>query len=103
MNDRAAERSIVVHGADYATPEFVRRHGRLGRSWGCPALDPAVHRDVIDAIRNGTALFAYYPEAEWLATSPFLHCDAAPDPSAQRARARLAVAKPLASLGSPHR
>lgn len=80
-NDRAFERAIVVHGADYATGEFVRRHGRLGRSWGCPALDPSVSRDVIDTIRGGTALFAWYPDADWSERSPYLHCQA-PVPSA---------------------
>lgn len=74
-NHRAEERGIVVHGADYATAAFATRHGRLGRSWGCPALDPSVHRAVIDTIRDGTALFAYHPDPDWLASSPFLRCD----------------------------
>jgi L,D-transpeptidase catalytic domain len=76
VNNLAYPRNIVIHGADYATPAFASRHGRLGRSWGCPALDPAVHRDVIDAIRDHTALFAYYPDARWLASSPYLQCGA---------------------------
>jgi L,D-transpeptidase catalytic domain len=78
VNDLAYERNIVVHGADYATPTFASKHGRLGRSWGCPALDPALHRDVIDTIRGGSALFAYYPDARWLASSAFLRCETAP-------------------------
>lgn len=75
VNHRARERAIVVHGADYATPAFAARYGRLGRSWGCPALDPSVSRAVIDTIRGGTALFAYYPDDAWLASSPYLHCE----------------------------
>jgi len=75
VNDLAYERNIVIHGADYATPKFALRHGRLGRSWGCPALDPSVHRSVIDTIRGGSALFAYYPDARWLATSQYLSCE----------------------------
>jgi hypothetical protein len=74
INDLAYERGIVIHGAEYASPDFAAIHGRLGRSWGCPALDPAVHRQVIDTIRGGTALFSYYPDASWLDDSPFLHC-----------------------------
>jgi len=85
-NDLAAERGIVVHGADYATADFAASRGRLGRSWGCPALDPTVHRDVIDTIRDGTALFAYYPETSWLGSSPFLHCENAPLAQPDRAR-----------------
>jgi len=72
VNDRAADRAIVVHGADYATPEFAQQNGRLGRSWGCPALAPGVHQRVIDTIKGGTALFAYYPDDTWLDRSQFL-------------------------------
>lgn len=74
-NDLAYERSIVIHGADYATAAFAARHGRLGRSWGCPALDPALNRDVIDTIRGGAALFAYYPDERWLVSSSHLSCE----------------------------
>ena len=81
VNDLAYTRNIVVHGADYVTARFATRHGRLGRSWGCPALDPSVNRDVIDTIRDRTALFAYYPDTRWLASSPMLRCEAAPDAS----------------------
>jgi len=64
LNDRARARDIVVHGASYVSPEFAARHGRLGRSWGCPALRPAVARPIIDAIKDGGAVFAYYPNRE---------------------------------------
>jgi hypothetical protein len=61
LNSRAEERAIVVHGADYVSQRTIAALGRLGRSQGCPALDPAVARRVIELIRNGTALFAYHP------------------------------------------
>lgn len=76
VNDRAEERAIVMHAAPYATAEFAALHGRLGRSWGCPALDPAVCGAVIDRIKDGTALFAYYPDSTWLSQSPYLNCEA---------------------------
>ena len=76
FNDAARARGIVVHGADYCTPEHVDTYGRLGRSQGCPALAPAVSSAVIDTIRDGTLLFAYFPEADWLAGSALMHCDA---------------------------
>lgn len=76
INDRARQRTIVLHGAWYATPEFARAHGRLGRSWGCPALDPAIARAVIDRIRGGSLLFVYAPEADWLERSPYLSASA---------------------------
>ena len=60
VNDRAAERAIVVHGAPYVDAALVPRLGRLGRSQGCPALSPAVAARIIDLIRGGSVLYAYY-------------------------------------------
>ena len=74
INDRARERAIVLHAASYVSRAAVAALGRLGRSWGCPAVEPRVHRSLIDRIKDGTALFAYYPEPRWLRESRFLHC-----------------------------
>jgi hypothetical protein len=76
INDQAADRAIVIHAADYVNEQFAAEHGRLGRSWGCPALDPAVSDRIIDEISGGTAVVAYYPDADWLASSPFVDCEA---------------------------
>ena len=78
INDRALERYIVMHGADYVSDAFIRRVGRLGRSWGCPALDRAVSREVIDTIAGGSVVFGYYPDQEWLSSSPFVGCKDGP-------------------------
>lgn len=75
VNDRARKRAIVMHGADYVTAPFIEEHGRLGRSWGCPALDPAINEQLIDTIRGGTAVFAYYPDSGWLDDSPYQSCE----------------------------
>ncbi len=75
VNDRAMERRIVVHGADYVGPTVIAEHGRLGRSWGCLALSRDVARSVIDRIKGGSAVFAYYPDPGWMQTSQFLRCD----------------------------
>lgn len=72
VNDRALERAIVMHGAEYVANAFVSLHGRIGRSWGCPALAVDVAQRVIDRIRGGSPLFAYYPDPQWLEGSPFL-------------------------------
>lgn len=61
VNDRARERAIVFHGADYVSEAFAERQGRLGRSWGCPALRPDVAAQVIDAIKGGSVVFAAGP------------------------------------------
>lgn len=75
VNDLAMARRIVMHGAPYVSQRAVNALGRLGRSWGCPALPRGVHRTVIDRIKGGSALFAYYPDDRWLKTSRFLQCD----------------------------
>jgi hypothetical protein len=75
FNDRAYERAIVLHGASYVNRSFIAQHGRLGRSWGCPVVDRAVNQRIIDRIKDGTALFVYYPDDEWLRESDFLRCE----------------------------
>jgi hypothetical protein len=76
INDRAEERAVVMHGAPYVTTRFASSTGRLGRSWGCPALPLGVHERIIDTIKEGSAIFAYYPERRWMETSSFLRCRA---------------------------
>jgi hypothetical protein len=76
INDRAEERRIVMHGAAYVNRRVVRRFGQLGRSWGCPAVDRAVLPQIVRHIKEGTALFVYYPDPRWLRQSRFLRCDA---------------------------
>jgi hypothetical protein len=61
LNDRAEARGIVMHGASYVSEAAVATLGRLGRSQGCPALSQATAARVIELIRGGTVLFAYYP------------------------------------------
>lgn len=74
FNDRAWSRSIVMHGADYVSSAFIRTAGRLGRSHGCPAVRREVAKPLINAIKDGQYLFAYYPDAAWLAKSAYLGC-----------------------------
>jgi hypothetical protein len=73
-NDAALARAIVMHGAPYVNVQMAAKQGRLGRSWGCPALRPEVAKQVIDSLKNGQMIFSYYPNSTWLAHSPFIHC-----------------------------
>ena len=75
FNGRARERAIVMHGAPYVDPSLAAAQGRIGRSWGCPALREAVARNVIDTVRGGGVIFSYYPDQAWLNSSRFLNCD----------------------------
>jgi len=78
INDRAFERAIVIHGAPYVDAGFAQEHGRIGRSWGCPAVRAGVAREIIDTLKGGQFVFAYYPDQQWLAKSSYLNCAAAP-------------------------
>jgi hypothetical protein len=66
VNDAALARAIVMHGAPYVDPLAAEKQGRLGRSFGCPAVREAVARGMIDVLKDGQFVFAYYPDAEWL-------------------------------------
>ena len=72
VNDMARARAIVMHGAPYVDPAAAKKQGRLGRSWGCPAVRSAVAKAMIDTLKGGSAIFAYYPERSWLSASRFL-------------------------------
>jgi L,D-transpeptidase catalytic domain len=73
FNDMAWDRMIVLHGASYVSQEAIKVLGRLGRSWGCPAVPQQVAQKIINTIRGGSAVFAYYPDKQWLSSSAFLH------------------------------
>ena len=72
IHDRARERAIVMHGAAYADPSVVSRGGRLGRSFGCPAVPQKLSRPIIDAIKGGSVMYIYAETPEYLAHSSVL-------------------------------
>jgi hypothetical protein len=76
VNDRARDRAIVIHGADYVDPAWIDRQGRIGRSQGCPAVRQEVAGQVVDTLKGGQFLFSWYPDPEWLASSRYLNCQA---------------------------
>jgi hypothetical protein len=71
VNDNARERLIVIHAAEYVTRDRAADQ-MVGRSWGCPAIRPKIARKLIDAIKDGSVLWIYYPHDEWLEESEFL-------------------------------
>jgi len=72
FNDHALKRRIVMHGAWYVSQSFAKHNGRLGLSWGCPALSMDSARKVINKIKSGSLVFAYYPSWSWLHRSSYL-------------------------------
>lgn len=65
FNDNAEARSVVIHPANYCSPSYLSQHGRLGRSWGCPAVSPELAQPIINTIKGGTMLFVYAPQAKY--------------------------------------
>jgi hypothetical protein len=74
VNDNARARAIVMHGAWYVDPAVVAQQGRLGRSYGCPALRQQVARVVIDELKDRNLLFSYADNAAWLQRSRDFAC-----------------------------
>jgi hypothetical protein len=72
INDKARERDIVIHGADYVAPDFISKHGRLGRSHGCPAVPTELSNEIIETIKDGSCLFIYVPKESYTANSPII-------------------------------
>ena len=73
VNDNARDRAIVIHGAPYVNADTAKANGYLGRSLGCPAVRPEIARKLIDTVKGGGLLFAYYPDQTWLKSSDLLN------------------------------
>jgi len=72
INDNASERAIVIHGADYVSSQYIRDHGILGRSWGCPAVPQSLKKPIINTIKNGSMVFIYSGNKAYLEKSKIL-------------------------------
>lgn len=73
FNDHAIKRAIIIHAAEYATENFIKKNGRLGRSLGCPALPPDLNKPIIETIKGGTCLFLYNPDNKYICSSSLLN------------------------------
>jgi len=73
FNDHAVQRAIIIHAAEYVTENFIKKYGRLGRSYGCPSLPPEMNKPIIEAIKGGTCLFLYNPNKDYLSNSALLN------------------------------
>jgi len=75
-NNNALSRHIVMHGAKYVSADFVRRTGRLGRSWGCPAVSESMMKKMIVYLKDGGLVYAYHKDmAEMIARGKNIQVD----------------------------
>ncbi|CAG5080180.1 murein L,D-transpeptidase catalytic domain family protein [Parvicella tangerina] len=72
-NNKARERGVVIHAADYVSHDYIKENGRLGRSYGCPALPRSGYESVVEKIKEGSCFFIYYPEKEYMKKSKFVN------------------------------
>lgn len=72
FNDNAYSRRVVMHGAWYVEPSFIHQSGRAGRSWGCPSIAKSLAKPVINTLKGGSVIFAYYPDRNYLSHSSFV-------------------------------
>lgn len=75
FNDHADGRAVVMHGGWYVNESFIKKYGRAGRSWGCPAVPSELHKSLINAIKQDAILVAYYPNERWFRQSKYMQCD----------------------------
>jgi hypothetical protein len=78
INDNAYSRSIVMHAANYVNENIIKAKGLLGRSLGCPAVPPALHKAIINTIKDGSCLFLYSPDSFYVSHSKILNQPALP-------------------------
>ena len=72
FNSNAKQRYVVLHGAHYATQEYIDKHGILGNSEGCPAIPMGIHEPIIQLTKGGTCLFIYFPDNNYLENSNYI-------------------------------
>lgn len=72
INDKARERAIVMHGADYVSRDFISRNGRLGRSFGCPSIPMEDHEKIIKMLSGQSCIFIHFPDTGYLQSSSLL-------------------------------
>ncbi|MDP3267419.1 MAG: murein L,D-transpeptidase catalytic domain family protein [Legionella sp.] len=75
FNDNAFNRSIVMHGGWYMDENFIKKYGRPGRSWGCPAVPLDLYKPIINTIKDKSLFVVYYPNDDWFGKSKYLNCD----------------------------
>ena len=69
INDKARERAIVMHGADYVSRDFIKQYGRLGRSYGCPSIPQEDHEKIINLLSGRSCIYIHIQDEKYLNSS----------------------------------
>lgn len=73
FNTNARKRYVVIHGADYAEPEFINRLGRLGRSYGCPAVPNKIAKELIHTIKGKSVVYIHKSDKNYQQNSKLIN------------------------------
>lgn len=80
INDKAMQRAIVMHGADYVNESFIASRGYIGRSQGCPAVPLKEAKRIINTLKDGSCLYIHVPDQNYLSRSVMLNDRTEPAP-----------------------
>lgn len=69
INDKAKQRAIVIHGADYVNDALIKKQGYIGRSLGCPAVPQNQVNDIIQTIKGSSLFYIHAPDKTYLQKS----------------------------------
>ena len=71
FNSNVYQRDVVMHPAWYVSHSFAKKYKRIGNTYGCFGLNEKLAPKIIPEIEGGTVMVAYYPNNQWLTTSPY--------------------------------
>lgn len=73
INNKAKQRAIVLHGADYVSYNAIEQMGYIGRSQGCPAVPNHQVAEIIETIQGESCFFIYAPDKQYLSKSQLIY------------------------------
>ncbi len=72
INSNSKERNIVIHGDEKVSVDYIKSHGFLGRTLGCPALPISESKEIISKIKDGTLIFIIGDDENYLKRSSLI-------------------------------
>jgi hypothetical protein len=96
INDLVRSRDIVLHGSQFVNEAVISARGRIGSSYGCPAVPFGIHEKIIDAIKGGSCFYIYNPDTWYTHTSTIINSkfDVDLSPVAAEKTAQPAITEP---------